>query len=137
MIFLLYICRLVEENHFNYLQLNRCKNQTRYEVNDCKDKPADLSPGSVKLRRHAIRSWCFLRVLPLEVGECALVITEGQVAYLKVLIEYIDNRTRLFPIAPLRPKHHYLCHYPSLIIHFGPLIRLWTLLFESKHFFFF
>ena len=64
----------------------------------------------------------------------APVITEGQVVYLKVLIEeYIDNRTKLFPIAPLRPKHHYLCHYPSLIIYFGPLIRLWTLWYESKH----
>ena len=68
---------------------------------------------------------------------CAPVLTEGQAAYLKVRIEeYIDNRTRLFPSAPLKPKHHYLCHYPPLIIHFGPLIQLWTLRFESKHTFF-
>ncbi|XP_070406925.1 uncharacterized protein [Nothobranchius furzeri] len=157
----LYIRHLVEENHFTYLQLNRCKNQFRYEGNDGKDKPADLSPSSNKLSGHAVQNWCFLRLLPLMVGDrikdpcenevwliilqlreivgliCAPVITEGQVAYLKVLIEeYIVTRTRLFPIAPLRPKHHYLCHYPSLIIHFGPLIRLWTLRFESKHTFF-
>lgn len=157
----LYIHRLVEDNHFTYLQLNRCKNQFRYEVNDGKDKPADLFPSSDKLSGHAVQNWRLLRLLPLMVGDrikgpcenevwqiiwqlreiveliCAPVITEGQVAYLKVLIEeYIDNRTRLFPNAPLRPKHHYLCHYPSLIIHFGPLIRLWTLRFESKHTFF-
>lgn len=33
----------------------------------------------------------------------------------------------------LKPKHHYLNHYPELIAHFGPLIRLRTLRFESKH----
>lgn len=157
----LYIRHLVEENHFTYLQLNRCKNQFRYEGNDGRDKPADLSPGSDKLRGHAVQNWCFLRLLPLLVGGrikdpcdnevwqlilqlreiveliCAPVITEGQVAYLKVITEeYICNRKRLFPNDPLRPKHHYLGHYPDLIIHFGPLIRLWTLRFESKHTFF-
>ena len=155
------IRRVVEENHFTYLQLNQCKNQFRYLVNDGKDKPTDLFPGSDKLSGHTVQNWSFLRLLTLMVGDgnkdpcedevwqiilqlreiveliCALVITKGQVAYLKVLIEeYIDNRKRLFPNSPLRPKHHYLCHYPSLIIHFGPLIRLWTLQFESKHYFF-
>uniref|UniRef100_A0A8P4K3W5 Sterile alpha motif domain-containing protein 3 n=1 Tax=Dicentrarchus labrax TaxID=13489 RepID=A0A8P4K3W5_DICLA len=33
---------------------------------------------------------------------------------------------------PLKPKHHYLNHYPELIVQFGPLIHLWTLRFESK-----
>ena len=33
-------------------------------------------------------------------------------------------------------KHHYLLHYVELIIHFGPLIHLWILRFESKHTFF-
>lgn len=157
----LYIRHLVEENHFTYLQLNRCKNQFRYEGNDGRDKPADLSPGSDKLSGHAVQNWCFLRLFPLLVGGrikdpcdnemwqlilqlreiveliCAPVITAGQVAYLKVIIEeYMCNRKRLFPNHPLRPKHHYLCHYPDHIIHFGPLIRLWTLRFESKHTFF-
>lgn len=151
----------MEENHFTYLQLNWCKNQFRYEVNDGKVKPTDLSPGSNKLSGHAVQNWCFLRLLPLMVGDrikdprenevwqiilqlremveliCAPFITEGQVAYLKVFIEeYMDNRKRLFPNAPLRPKHRYLCHYASLIIHFGPLIQPWTLQFESKHTFF-
>ena len=65
----LYIRHLVEENHFTYLQLNRCKNQFRYEVNDGKDIPADLSPSSDKLSGHAVQNWCFLRLLPLMVGD--------------------------------------------------------------------
>ncbi|KAK0144953.1 hypothetical protein N1851_016149 [Merluccius polli] len=68
---------------------------------------------------------------------CAPAITAGQVAYLKVIIEeYLYFRKKLIPDHALKPKHHYLCHYPELIGHFGPLIRLWTLRFESKHTFF-
>lgn len=53
-------------------------------------------------------------------------------AYLRVLIdEYLT-----FAGHPLKPKHHYLNHYPELIVQFGPLIRLWTLRFESKHTYF-
>lgn len=57
--------------------------------------------------------------------------------YLKVLInEYLQFKKHIFPVHCLRPKHHYFSHYPDLIIHFGPLIRLWTLWFESKHVYF-
>uniref|UniRef100_A0A8C2CPU8 Uncharacterized protein n=1 Tax=Cyprinus carpio TaxID=7962 RepID=A0A8C2CPU8_CYPCA len=60
---------------------------------------------------------------------CAPKINTNQVAFLKVLIEeYLQLRSTSFPGKPLQPKHHYLVHYPELILHFGPLIRLWTLL---------
>lgn len=42
-------------------------------------------------------------------------------------------RILLFPDTLLRPKHHFLTHYPDLIVKFGPLIKVWTLRFESKH----
>lgn len=64
---------------------------------------------------------------------CAPKLSVEQVTYLQVIIdEYIEIRSQLFPDT-LKPKHHFLCHYPSLIFQFGPLIRLWTLRFESKH----
>jgi hypothetical protein len=50
--------------------------------------------------------------------------------------EYLDLRFRTFPDQTLKPKHHYLLHYADLVLQFGPLIRLWTLRFESKHTFF-
>lgn len=60
-----------------------------------------------------------------------------QIAYLSVVIEeHIETRKVAFPNHPLKPKHHYLCHYPELTVRFGPLIRLWTLRFESKHSYF-
>lgn len=65
---------------------------------------------------------------------CAQKISVPQIAYLEVLIEeYLDSRKYIFPETKLRPKHHYLCQYPALTMKFGPLIRLWTMRFESKH----
>jgi len=46
---------------------------------------------------------------------------------------YFEQRLILFPNVPLRPKHHYLTHYPYLSAAFGPLVRVWTMNFERKH----
>ena len=65
------------------------------------------------------------------------VHTEESVAYLNFKIS--EHRVRLqevFPDYKLKPKHHYLEHYPQLIRQFGPLVCLWTLRFEAKHSFF-
>ncbi len=68
---------------------------------------------------------------------CAPAVSTGQIAYLRVLIdEYLHTRWQSFPNHPLKPKHHYISHYPDLIFHFGPLIHLWTMRFESKHSYF-
>lgn len=68
---------------------------------------------------------------------CAPAIMAEQVAYLRVLIdEYVHFRCVTFPSKPLKPKHHYLCHYAELIKQFGPLIQLWTMRYESKHTYF-
>ena len=48
----------------------------------------------------------------------------------------ISKNIKLFSTVPLRPKHHYVRHYSSLIFEFGPLIKVWTMRFESKHTFF-
>ncbi|CAG9763786.1 unnamed protein product [Ceutorhynchus assimilis] len=61
-------------------------------------------------------------------------LTVEHIAFLKSLIfEYISERSVSFPDDKLKPKHHFLCHYPYLIKCFGPLRHLWTLRFESKH----
>lgn len=155
------INRLVQEKHFTNLDLNASIRQFKFLGNDALDKPPEIHPGSEKLSGHAVQNWCLLRVIPLLIGDkiqnpaetevwqlvlllrqivdyiCAPCITADQVAYLRVLIdEYLSFRAEAFPGIPLRPKHHYLCHYPELILKFGPLIRLWTLRFESKHTYF-
>ena len=68
------------------------------------------------------------------------VIMSGEIEYLTylqlIISQYISMREMLFPDVKLRPKHHYLLHYPELILQFGPLIKVWTMRFESKHRFF-
>lgn len=59
---------------------------------------------------------------------CAPAISTGRTGYLRVLIdEYLYFRQHVFPDHPMKTKHHYISHYPELILHFGPLIYLWTL----------
>lgn len=108
----------------------------------------------------AVQNWNFLRLLPVLIGDkvqnadddvwqltlllrdivdmvCAQKISLSQVAYLEIIIqEYLDSRKCLFPESTLKPKQHYMRHYPSLILKFGPLIKLWTMRFESKHSYF-
>nr|XP_049693403.1 uncharacterized protein LOC126053965 [Helicoverpa armigera] len=33
----------------------------------------------------------------------------------------------------LKPKFHFLVHYPSMILKFGPLVNFWSMRYEAKH----
>ena len=78
----------------------------------------------------------FLRLKDIIEFVCAPKITVLQVGHLQLLIkDYLQEIKELLP-ETLIPKHHFLAHYPELILLFGPLIRLFTLRFESKHMFF-
>lgn len=83
-------------------------------------------------------AWTVLMDLK-EVGELSLCseFTEESIQYLQSKIQ--DHRemlTEVFPDFKLRPKHHFIEHYPELIRRFGPLVHLWTMRFEGKHRFF-
>ena len=158
----LFIKHFVKVNkYFTYVQLNRRIACFKYLGSDANNKPSEVSINGDKLGGHAIQNWCLMRLLPLIIGDrikdpvndevwvlclklreivelaCAPKVSSNQIAHLKVLTEdYLDMRHDLFPNQPITPKHHYLSHYPKLILQFGPLIRLWTLRFESKHTYF-
>ena len=149
-----------KENYFTYEQLNRLITRFKYLGSDAENKPCELKNSADKIGGHAVQNWYFLRLLPLLVGDrikdkenpvwiqllllteivdliCAPEISLDQVALLKDHITgYLCDRVALFPEQPVTPKHHFLAHYPGLILHFGPLIRVWTLRFESKHSYF-
>lgn len=153
----LFIHYFVKKKYFTYAHLNRSIVKFKYVGSDAKDKPVPVSLKGDKLSGQAVQNWCFLRLLPVLVGRqvkshndevwqlmlqlreiveyvVAPKISLDQVAFLKCLIaEYIQSRCTLFPSVSLIPKHHYLLHYADLILQFGPLIRVWTLRFESKH----
>lgn len=66
----------------------------------------------------------------------APIVSLRQIATLRLSINnYLQMRTSLFEAA-LRPKHHYLSHYPHLILQFGPLHVFSTMRGERKHSFF-
>lgn len=68
---------------------------------------------------------------------CAPEIHSSYLDYLQSRTEdYLSLRKKLFPEHDLKPKHHYLTHYAYLIKQFDPLIRVWSMRFESKHTFF-
>jgi len=47
------------------------------------------------------------------------------VTYLQCIIEeYVTYRKLLFPYVTLKPKHHFLVHYPGLILNFGQLMHM-------------
>ncbi|XP_056623445.1 uncharacterized protein LOC130436632 isoform X2 [Triplophysa dalaica] len=144
-----------QKKWFTYSILNRRIKQFKYSASDALSKPCTVSSNGVKLSGQAIQNWNFLRLLPVIMGDkvkepmddvwqltlqlkdivemiCAHRISLPDVAYLDVLIqEYLSCRFSLFPGHRLKPKHHYLRHYPALILKLGPLIRLWTMRFEK------
>jgi len=120
-------------------------------------KPKHLKKNGEKISGSACQVWSFIRLLPLlildkiqdpndDVWKLVLLFREivllvcppsvklVNLSYLRsIILDYFDLRYELFREVPLRPKHHYLQHYPDLIEEFGPLMKVWTLRFESKH----
>ena len=153
----LFIKDLVKKKWFSYEYLNRTMKRTQLKGFDASDKPPEIKSSGEKISGHAVENWCLLRNLPfflhavvqepedqswqliLRLREifqfvCSQRVSRGQVLSLQSLIdEYLLDRKEAFPLVKLRPKHHYLRHYPELILKCGPLIRAWTLRFESKH----
>lgn len=62
--------------------------------------------------------------LSLQIDSCELLqilIVEHHELYLK------------FSRQHLKPKHHFMLHYHTMLKKFGPLIALWSMRFEAKH----
>ena len=145
---------------FTFQHFNRLLSKFKCLGSDAGNKPAPIKVNGERLGGHAVQNWCFIRILPIVVGHrikdlenpvwrlclllqeiveivCAQKISLAQVAYLRCLIEeYLEGRNSIFPDVTMKPKHHFLAHYPGLILKFGPLIRLWTMRFEAKHSYF-
>ena len=77
--------------------------------------------------------YCFLILLKICSVAIAPLVTHDTPSYLGILIEeYLQLFRILYPSTSLKPKHHYMVHYPSQIRIFGPLINSWTMRQESK-----
>lgn len=139
--------------------LNRRIQNFKCKGRDSADSLVKLTPDLKKIRGHASEVWLFIRMFPFILEDivqdpedpvwklCLLMkqiceyvfapqIKPNQLVKLKELIRlYVETRAKLF-MRPLQIKHHYLSHISDLTVQLGPLIRLWTLRFESRHVFF-
>lgn len=63
--------------------------------------------------------------------------TEESIDFLRCKIkEHRELLQSTFPGFRLKPKHHFVEHYPQMIKAFGPHSDVWTMHFEGKHNFF-
>lgn len=152
--------RMIKDNWFqlNFLNAVIKKWFKKFKINDSLELKIK---SSKKINCKAAFCWNLIQVLPVVLLDTskdkidsplykmcmvlkemvdlitAQAISESQIAYLSVVIsEYLHLRVSSFCSIRLRPKHHFITHYPYLIRQFGPLIRFWTMRFESKHSFF-
>lgn len=51
----------------------------------------------------------------------------------QLIIDHHKLFKELYPDRRLIPKHHFMTHYPTMLIQFGPLSKLWCMRFEAKH----
>ena len=153
---------LISKKYFTLEELNSEIQRFPFMLSDKTNRPQRilstfLKTGTVGGNGH--ENWSLVRFLPLIIGNR---VPEGDQTWevileLKDLVELLatpfytldslsylqskisDHRQLLqtaFPNYKLRPKHHFIEHYPWLIQHFGPLIECWTIRFEAKHSFF-
>lgn len=149
---------IFEEKLLCLEQLNERISSYDYGYSNIKNKPSVILnlKSETALKQTAAQMWCLIQNLPFLLGDivnpeslhwqlfillreiCSIifapVVTKGLAVFLKQLI--IDHHKlfkELYPFRNLIPKHHYMIHYPSMMIQFGPLSKLWCMRFEAKH----
>jgi hypothetical protein len=120
-----------------------------------------LPPGSeLNPSMKATQCWALLKYLPLIIGDRMPVVdehhalllhlselvdlsfaprfTNGMTAYLKKLIvDHLSMFSRLFgDQVTIKPKQHFLVHFPTIVKQIGPLIGMSCLKYELKNSFF-
>ena len=153
--------KLIDKHYFTLETLNGRITSFNYGLPDLKNRPCtytihklrspDGSPG-----QNAGQMWCLVRHIALMLGDCvpeddqhwelllallecmdiifALDISKGETLFLEQLIQ--DHHSlflELFPERHLKPKQHFMVHYPSAMKFIGPLLLLWVMRFEAKH----
>ena len=118
-------------------------------------QPVNIKPlTKLKVKQTACEMWNLLRLLPLMIGDlvpndnecwllfckfvdivdrmCATSFNDAELTVLKLLLdEFFPFFHEVFPDVSIKPKAHFLRHYPLMIKKFGPLIK--TLRFEAKN----
>ena len=130
---------------------------------DRKNKPAELSSveiGNLAPSMKAMQMWTLMRYLPVVMGHKVPMDDEHWAfllhlleladimfppAFTKAMVKYLEQHitdhlaafVQLFgESVRLKPKHHLLVHFPSIVMQSGPLIGMSCLRYELKNSFF-
>ena len=142
-------------------EINHLMMSFKYIHHDRTNKPHAIGHTFSKkmcISGNAHENWNLIRLLPLILGDkvpfddpywvmLLLLRDITEIAMAPCLDEYIlvymeeliQEHAELFceyAGVDMRPKHHFLSHYPRLVRCFGPLLHTWTLRYEAKHKFF-
>ena len=155
---------LIRARFFDLDLLNSRITSFDYSPSDSKNKPSAITQNKITnpdgaSGQTASQLWCLIRYLPLMISdlipegneqlellllllECmdfifSPEVTVGETVFLKQIIkDHHDYFLTMYPDRHLKPKHHFMTHYPQQIRQLGPLTNYWTMRFEAKHRFF-
>lgn len=116
---------------------------------------SDSKPGAVKLKISAIEMQTLIRYFGLIAGDYVPVgdtvwelylslraiferlinhrVYSDTIEQLKYMISDFNILYCKLTGESLKPKFHFLTHYPEMLRKFGPLRHVWSMRFESKH----
>lgn len=149
---------VIQDDFFSLDVLNNRTQLFIYGESENGNKPTVIKPDHVKkkkLNMSAREMWTFCRFLPIIIGDLVprknkhweLLINlnkiiditlksnfqETDLLTLENLIsKHHDLYIQLFN-ANLKPKFHFMIHYPYVMKMIGPLKHFWSFRFESKH----
>lgn len=150
---------LISKGYFTLEVLNAAIKQFPYAFSDRTNQPQLITKNFYSKRTiggNGHENWTLLRLLPLLVGHCIPEVDETwevlmnfkdvvelslSASFTEETMYFLDCKIaehrhlfqKVFPNETIRPKHHYIDHYPQLIQKFGPLSAMWTMCFEGKH----
>lgn len=146
-------------NHVGFLNLETLNDCIQnFDYGDSGDKPSLITADRIhhqKLKMSASEMMFFVHHFGLMIGGLvpehdevwrlyivlakildivtAPYVRQQLTEYLSVLIaEHHEIYCRLFN-KTLKPKHHFMVHYPRIMNLIGPMINVWSMRFEGKH----
>lgn len=149
----------IQKKYITIVELNDTIRHYPYLGNDAVNRPQQISGDFSKkdsLGGNATENRTLLRLLPIFIGNKVpttepvwdLILSLKQIVELcfaptltEVEIDYLEFKIsshlllfrESFPDKSLKPKHHFIQHYPLMIKCFGPLLQCATIRFEGKH----
>ncbi|CAI6357459.1 unnamed protein product [Macrosiphum euphorbiae] len=152
---------IIDFKYFSLETLNQRIQYFGYGPTDIRNRPQAISENNLKnkkplmLKTTASEMWCLTRYLGLLIGDMVPRNSEIWELYIVlnkmlsiatsnsvgpecpfILKNLIDEHHQLYTKllkTNLKPKHHHLLHYPSIMERVGPLINIWSMRFEAKH----